>query len=104
MKIFEKWCALLPIALGFMSQCFAVQANQPVECGRYYVQSGGVFIAPNAIYALVDEALVQINTLCADERGIFVPYEEIAARLVKCPFCQSWYNPDKGHECRGLPD
>lgn len=40
----------------------------------YRIQRGSVFITPNGIYASIDGVLIQINMLCADERGVFVHY------------------------------
>lgn len=105
-----KYVIFLAIALGFSASSFANQNlkmthNQSEISENYYIQPGGVYIAPNGIYASIDGNLIQIHTLCADERGVFVPYEEIiAGNLVYCSFCQSWYNPKNGHNCLGPRD
>ncbi len=73
---------------------------------NYYVLPCNIFMAPNGMYVSIDGVLIQINMLCADERGVFVPLNEIAGRLVKCPHCQRWYDPDSKipHKCRGIAD
>jgi hypothetical protein len=103
MSVFRKYFYFLMIVMGLATLGFAANSNLS---DNYYVQPGSIYIAPNGIYASIDEMLIQINTLCADERGIFVPYSEIAGRLEKCPFCQRWYDPDSKvpHKCRGTPD
>lgn len=99
----------LAIALGssvpsFADQNLKASENQPLISQDYYVRPGEVFVAPNGIYVSVDGVLIQINTLRADEVGVYVPYEEIAGRLIKCPFCQRWYDPSMPHKCRGCPE
>lgn len=100
MKTFQK--LIFFFAIGFSATCFAA-SDSPDE--NHYIKPSEVFLASNGMYANVDGTLFQINTLCADARGIFVPYEEMARRFVKCPACQHWYDPEKGHpNCPGYPD
>jgi hypothetical protein len=100
MKTLNKF-AFLVVALGLACSCFA---NDLKFLDNYYTKPGEIFLAPNGIYASIDGVLLQINTLCADSRGIYVPYEEIAGKLTYCPFCQSWYDEDYGHDCEGPRD
>ncbi|MCH9625117.1 MAG: hypothetical protein S4CHLAM123_02860 [Chlamydiales bacterium] len=109
MKVY-KYTKVFVLMLGICFQGFAAQGgniyNQCADTENYYVQPSGVYISPNGIYVSIDGALIQVNTLCADERGVFVPYEEIVGRLVKCPFCRRWYDPDSKipHNCKGVSD
>ncbi|NGX61506.1 MAG: hypothetical protein K940chlam9_00992 [Chlamydiae bacterium] len=66
----------------------------------YYVQPGGVYVAPDGIFVLVNGELKQVNVLCSDARGVFVPYEEMSRQFVWCSVCQHWYDPDEPHVCR----
>ena len=108
MKDIHKYAKvfLFVLMLGLGCQGFAVQDSKIPD--NYYVQPGGIFIAPNGMYASIDGNLIQIYALRADEKGIFVPIEEIiAGNLEYCPFCQSWYDPDDprgGHSCSGPRD
>ena len=70
---------------------------------NYYIQPGGVYVAANEIFVLFEGELVQVNMLCADGRGVFVPYEEMNRRFVRCPNCGGWYDPEhpENHKCRG---
>lgn len=109
MKAFKMYFALWVIALGLSASCFAAQnantlCDQSQSYSNYYIQPGGVYLAPNGIYASIDGVLIQIKTLCSDDKGIFVPYEEIVGELEYCPFCQSWYDPEYGHSCDGPRD
>lgn len=83
-------------------QDIANQNSQQSE--NYYIQPANIFMIPNGIYVSIDGEVIQINMLCADERGIFVPYEELLTKLVKCPFCQRMYDPTKHHNCQGVPE
>lgn len=108
-NLFVKYMVLLAIVFGLSVAGFANQKmnySQQQSSENYYIRPGEAFITPNGIYVSVDGNLIQINTLCADECGIFVPFEEIVGRLVKCRFCQHWYDPDSKvpHRCRGNPD
>lgn len=107
MKILNKYFAFLMIALGLSVQCFAAQQSLKMTfdksqtCDNYYIQPGGVYVAPNGrIFVLFDGGLIQVKTLCSDERGAFVPGIEMSRELVWCPICQHWYNPDKPHSCK----
>lgn len=107
MKIFNKYFAFLIIALGLSVQCFAVQQNlkmtysQEQKSDNYYVQPGGVYTAPNGIFVLFDGELVQVNTLCTDAKGVFVPGIEMSRQFVWCPICQRWYDPQgEPHRCK----
>ena len=111
MKSFSKYFAFFIIVLGLSFQCFASQNlkimdTQSQNSENYYIKPGDIFITPSGIYASIDGTLVQINTLRADERGTFVPGEEIVGRLIKCSSCQHWYDPDdvRGHRCPGFPE
>ncbi len=102
---------LLVFMLGACLQGFAAQENRIcnlcADSDNYYVQPGEIYISLNGMYASIDGTLIQINTLCADEKGVFVPVEEIiAGDLVKCPFCRRWYDPESKvpHNCQGVPD
>jgi len=99
------------IALGLSTQGFAAQNpkmthDKSHSCDNYYVQPGGVYIAPNGIFVLIGEKLTQVNILCSDEGGVFVPYEEMTRRFVRCPFCNGWYDPEnpESHDCPGFPE
>jgi hypothetical protein len=99
----------LVVLLGFHFQVVAVPHERMdtlyASPDNYYVQPGEVFLAPNGIYVLVDGTLIQIYTLCADERGIFVPSPEINQYLEWCPHCQSWYDRRQRHDnCKGPRD
>ncbi|NGX61770.1 MAG: hypothetical protein K940chlam9_01259 [Chlamydiae bacterium] len=86
--------------------CFQGFAEDSVVPENYYVQAREIYIAPNGMYASIEGTLIQIHILCADERGIFVPVEEIiAGDLEWCPFCGRWYDSEYGHSnCRGSPE
>jgi hypothetical protein len=89
--------------LGIYSQCFAFQnPSDPfsLSAENYYVQPGGVYVSPNGIFVLFNGELVQVNTLCSDEKGAFVPSIEMSRQFVWCPFCEHWYDPDKTHKCK----
>ncbi|HEY4832919.1 MAG TPA: hypothetical protein VIH61_10215 [Waddliaceae bacterium] len=109
MKNYSKYfnTFLLILMLGLSVHCFAVQ-----NCGvshdesrmtdNYYVQPGGVYVAPNGIFAMLDGHLVQVNMLCSDEKGVFIPEAEMTRQFVRCPFCWNWYDPDgPPHDCPG---
>ncbi len=95
---------LLVLMFGLSCQGFATQDSKIPD--HYYVQPGGIFIAPNGMYASVDGILIQVHTLRSDEKGVFVPVEEIiAGDLEWCPFCGRWYDPERGHsDCPGFPE
>lgn len=108
MQVFSKYFAFLMVALGLSAQCFAVQnlniiSENSQSCDNYYVQPGGVYVAPNGIFVSMEGSMVQVSTLCGDERGIFVPYEEMSRRFVRCPHCGGWYDPEhpENHKCKG---
>lgn len=99
---------LLAIVLGLSASCFASQNlkmayDQAQTSDDYYVQPGGVYVAPDGIFILIEGELVQVNILCSDERGIFVPASEMNRRLVRCSFCGRYYNPERpqDHKCKG---
>lgn len=104
MKTFSKYFAFLVIFLSIAVQCLATQNlniyNQSQNSDNYYVKAGGVYVAPNEIFVLFDGELIQVNILCADERGVFVPSIEMSRKFEWCPICQHWYDPDKPHYCR----
>ena len=108
MKIFSKYFAFLIIALGLSVQSFALQQNlkmsydQSEVSKNYYVQSGEIYIAPHGkIFVLFDGEPIQVNMLCSDERGTFVPNIEMSRAFIWCPICQRWYNPDdEPHRCK----
>ena len=105
MKVFSKYFTFLIIVLGTAAQCFAAQnlkmnAYQPQISDNYYVQAGGVYVAPNEIFVLFDGELIQVDILSADERGVFVPGIEMSRKFLWCPICQRWYDPDKIHDCK----
>ena len=101
---------LLVLTLG---SCFQGLAAHDIKMSydrsqisdNYYVPPGGVYVAPDGIFVLLEEKLVQVSVLCSDERGVFVPYEEMSRQFVRCPHCGHWYDPDKpkDHKCPG-PD
>ena len=99
MKVFAKYFGFLVIALGFSASCFATQAI----CDNYYIQPSGVYVAPGGIFVWIEGQLAQVNMLCSDERGVFVPYEEMNRRFVRCPHCGGWYDPEhpENHKCKG---
>lgn len=107
MKIFNTYFAFLMIALGISAPCYATQQNLKMTHNRsqtsdnYYVQPGGVYVAPNGkIFVLFHEELIQVNVLCTDERGAFVPGIEMSRQFVWCSICEHWYDPDQTHRCR----
>lgn len=108
MRAFNKGFAFLVIALGISIQCFAVQ-NLKISCDNpnlfdnYYVQPGGIYISPHTIFVMIEGHLVQINILCSDQKGVFVPYEEMNRQFVRCPNCGNGYDPDhpENHKCKG---
>jgi hypothetical protein len=110
MKTVSKYFFLVMIALGMTIPGLAAQSvslsySQAEVDAPYFVQPGEIYVASNGMYASIDGEIIQINTLCADERGVFVPYEEIAGKLVRCPFCGRWYDEEKGHSnCPGFPE
>ncbi|HEY4831161.1 MAG TPA: hypothetical protein VIH61_01170 [Waddliaceae bacterium] len=104
-KIFSNYVAFLVIVLGISTQCFAVQNlkmtnNQSLASDNYYVQPGGVYVAPNEIFVLIENRLIQVYMLCSDERGVFVPGSEMTRQFVWCPICEHWYDPDQPHYCK----
>jgi len=101
MRVFNKYFVFLVIALSLSASCCAAQTQQ--TCDNYYIQPGGVYVAPGGIFIWVDGQLVQVNILCSDERGVFVPYEEMNRRFVRCPHCGGWYDPEhpENHKCKG---
>jgi hypothetical protein len=100
-RTFCIYCFLLMFAFELTSQCFA---TQPTD--NYYVQPNEVYIDSNGIYASIDGIVIEIQSLHTDERGVFVPVEDIiAGELEWCPFCGRWYDPDQGHsDCSGFPE
>ena len=110
MKTFNKYFAFLVMVSVLFAPHFTAQNLEvPYETFRsldnYYILPAGVYLASNGIYASIDGELIQVNTLCADEAGIFISYGEIAAKLTRCPFCSHWHTQDKGHpKCSGFPE
>lgn len=108
MKIFGRSFAFLTIVLGLSIQCFALQQNlkttynQSQTYDNYYIQSSEVYIAPHGkIFVLFDGEPIQVNMLCSDERGTFVPGSEMSRAFVWCPICQRWYDPEGApHRCK----
>ena len=108
MKIFSKYFAFLIIALGLSIQCFAVQQNfkmtyeQSTASDNYYVHAADIYIAPHGkIFVLFDGELIQVNMLCSDEKGTFVPGSEMGREFIWCPICRRWYDPDnEPHKCK----
>lgn len=113
MNTLRKYFTFLMLALGLSVQCFAVQSlksfavqslkmdyDQSQTCDNYYIQPGGVYVAPNGIFILFEGQLVQVGMLCSDERGVFVPGSEMTRQFVWCSICQRWYDPDKPHNCK----
>ena len=107
-KAFRNYFFLLMIALGLSTQCFAVQNlkmtyDESRFSDNYYVQPGGVYVSPDGIFILFEGQLMQVNILCADERGVFVPGSEMSRRLVRCSFCGRYYDPERpqDHKCKG---
>lgn len=105
---FSRHFAFLAIALGLSVSCYASQNlkmmhNSSQTSENYYIQPGGVYVAPNGIFVLFQEELIQVNALGADARGVFVPYDEMSRRFVRCPHCGGWYDPDhpENHKCKG---
>lgn len=107
MKAFRKYFVFLVIALGLSAQCFAAQNtkacyDESQVCENYYIQPGSVYVAPGGIFVWIDGQLAQVSMLCSDEKGVFVPYEEMGRQFVQCPNCRNWYNPDgPPHKCPG---
>ncbi len=102
MKDFKEYFAFLVIALGLSASCFAAQtASQTFD--NYYIQPAGVYVTPGGIFVWVDGQLAQVGMLCSDDRGVFVPYEEMNRRFVRCPHCDGWYDPEhpENHKCKG---
>lgn len=92
--------------LGLYTQCFAFQNftmtyDQLQASDNYYVQPGGVYVAPDGIFVLFEGQLIEVNMLCADERGVFVPGIEMSRQFVQCPHCRRWYDSTKQHLCKG---
>ena len=86
---------------GFATQNLTMTYNQSQVSDNYYVPPGEVYVSPNGIFILLDGDLVQINMLCTDERGVFVPSSEMSRQLVQCPHYRRWYDPTKPHPCKG---
>lgn len=109
MKKKNGYFAFLLIALVTSIQCFANQHPQMSDdksqtSDHYYITPGGVFVHPNGIFVMVqDNLFIQVNMLCTDEKGVFIPEIEMSRQFVRCPFCQKWYDPEnpQGHDCRG---
>jgi len=101
MEALRKCFVFLICAIGLCGQCFAAQAAY--ESGNYYVQADEIRVASDRIFVLFEGEFVQVNVLCADEGGVFVPYEEMSRQFVRCPYCGHWYDPDhpEDHTCRG---
>ncbi|MCH9624857.1 MAG: hypothetical protein S4CHLAM123_00180 [Chlamydiales bacterium] len=106
MKIYKSAKAfLLVLVLGMYSQVFAVQDlkmsyDRSQVSDNFYVPAGGIYVAPNGMFLLFEEQLVQVSMLCSDDRGVFVPGSEMSRQFVWCPICQHWYDPDKPHKCK----
>lgn len=105
---FVRYMSILAFALGLSVCCFANQNirmayDQSQTSDNYYVQPGSVYVAPDGIFFLIEGELVQVNVLCSDERGVFVPASEMSRRLVRCSFCGRYYNPERpqDHKCKG---
>jgi hypothetical protein len=105
---FAKWGSFLTIALVLSLSCFAGHnLKMTYDCTQtsdnYYVQPGGVYVAPDGIFILVEGELVEVNILCSDEKGVYVPASEMSRRLVRCPFCGRFYDPEhpENHKCKG---
>lgn len=106
MKNLSKYFILLVIALRLSVQCFAIEQNLKIAynpshaSNNYYVQPGGVYVAPNGIFVMFNGELTQVNMICTDARGVFVPGIEMSRQFVWCPICEHWYDPDQPHRCK----
>jgi hypothetical protein len=103
MKTYNKYFSLLIIALAFSFQCFASQNLICSQSDNYYLQQNEVFIAPNGIFVWVDGTLIQVNMLCSDANGIYVPEIELNRQLIRCSNCGRWFTPERinNHDCQG---
>ena len=102
---FQKVFALVVFALSLSAQGFAEYDQSLQTCDNYYVQPGGVYVAPDGIFVMFDGNLIQVDMLCADANGVYVPGIEMSRELVFCPFCRRWFTPEKinDHNCKGHP-
>jgi hypothetical protein len=64
---------------------------------NFYVNSSMIYLAPNGIFLNFEGECYPINTLCSDANGIYVPSYEMSRKLVWCPICQRWREPN--HIC-----
>lgn len=106
MKAVHKYVKglLLVLTLGLCSQGFSEQIskipydNSPAM-DHDYLSTEEVHVTPEGIFIVFDGQVVQVNALCSDEKGVFVPGFELTRQFVWCPFCQHWYDPEKPHTC-----
>jgi len=87
------------------TQCFAAQQlnlqyDESYISENYYVPAGGVYVSPTGIFVSLEGQMFAVNMLCANEKGVFVPGEEMKRQFVWCPICQRWYDPDSPHYCK----
>ncbi len=72
----------------------AVLSDQSID-GKFYVEPGTVYIAPDGIFLNVEDNFVPISGVCVDEGGIYVLGYGWAT-MVRCqnPKCRMIYDAD----------
>lgn len=88
-------------ALGLLlgSTAFAINAapfaGQCID-GKFYVEPGTVYVAPNGIFLNLDGNYIPVGMVCSDEVGVYVlEYELGPENWILCTRCYTVYNADK---------
>lgn len=102
MKIHTQFLRTLVLMfmIGFSFQAFAgknCNYHEAQILRNHYVLPNEVYLTPKGIFVLVEGNLYLVNTLCTDEKGVYVPSYEMSRELEWCPICQRWRDPD--HIC-----
>jgi hypothetical protein len=82
---------------------FLVQAEEIIQSDtmeeKFYVTPGSVYVAPDAIYVIINGEFMAVETISVDSHGVyFKPYE--AFKVVYCARCGKQKLP--GHVCDDL--
>ncbi len=98
-KCVQAFLVVLLLGISFsLSAAQNLSENENIYDGEnYYVNPSMIYLAPNGIFLNFEGECIPITTVCSDANGIYVPSYEMNRRLVWCPICQRYRQPN--HTC-----